>query len=220
MKNLYSIALLLFSVSFLSAQVGINTTTPTAALDVAGNVLVEGSLFLENPGDNTEIRGSKLLILSTDASIKQYDIDISKYGPINYVQFAFENLSKDGLLDYDTKISTSKYLVSIQGYYFLVAGNGSTNLQTHSLVDDDNIEGFQIYAYQNTSTSTWFLRAFVNNSEFHTYSGGGYEMEATPVDMFLNLIIYRRGFISKEQNAITVDMGNSETITAPLPTGF
>jgi hypothetical protein len=218
MKKLYIILYVLFCVQFMNAQVGINTSTPSAALDVVGDALIDGSIFLENPGNNLVIRGSKLLVLSTTNSIKRYDIGMSKYGPVNYTQFEFNDLSKDGLQDYDTKISTVKYIVSIQGYYFLEAGTGDTNIMVHSLIDNENIEGYQIYAYPNTTTNTWFLRAFINNSEFMTPGNGA--MVPTSVDMYLNVIIYRKGFIAKEQNSITVDMLNSETKTVALPTGF
>ena len=220
MKKLYIILYVLFCVQFLNAQVGINTLTPSADLDVVGDVLIEGSLFLENPGTNLVIRGSKLLVLTTANSVKQYDINISKYGPINYAQFEFNNLSKDGLQDYDTKISTAEYIVSIQGYYFLEAGTGDTNIMVHSLIDNENIEGYQIYAYPNTTTNTWFLRAFVNSSEFMTPGPGNGQMIPTSIDMYLNVIIYRKGFIAKEQNSILVDMVNSETKIVTPPTGF
>ena len=220
MKKLYIILYVLFCFQFLNAQVGILNTSPLATLDVGGDALIEGSLFLENPGNNLVIRGSKLLIVSTDNSVKQYDINTSKYGPINYVEYIFDDLSKDGLQDYDTKISTAKYIVSIQGYYFVKAVNGSTNVMTHSLIDNENIEGYQVYAYPNPVTNTWCLRAFINNGEFMAADNSGNIMVPTSVDMYLNIIIYRRGFIAKEQNSISVDMLNSETKTVALPTGF
>ncbi|MCW8981933.1 MULTISPECIES: hypothetical protein [Altibacter] len=215
-----AIFLLLLGLSNLAivAQVGVNTINPTTTLDVVGDVKTEGSLYLENPGDFTEIRGSKLLILSPSDNIVQYDISQSKYGPINYAEFVFRNLSKDGLQDYDTKISTEDYIVTVQGYYFLETVSSDTDIMTHSTIANDNIEGYQIYAYANPVTQTWFLRAFVNNSEFHTRIGSAFA--ATPIDMYLNLIIYRKGFISKTLDAVTIDMGNAETGTAPLPEGF
>jgi len=209
MKKLYIILYVLFCFQYLNAQVGINNSSPLATLDIGGDVLIEGSLFLENPGNNLVIRGSKLLIVSTDNSVKQYDINTSKYGPINYVEYIFDDLSKDGLQDYDTKISTAKYIVSIQGYYFVKAVNGSTNVMTHSLIDNENIEGYQVYAYPNQVTNTWCLRAFINNGEFMAADNSGNIMVPTSVDMYLNIIIYRRGFIAKEQNSISVDMLNS-----------
>ena len=207
------------SIANTFAQVGINTTTPTATLEVVGSTKLDHSLFLENPDSNNQIRNSKLLIRTTGNEIIKYDIDISKYGPVNYSQFIFSNVSTNGLQDYDTKISVDDYIVGIQGYYFLEPGTGDTDIMTHSNTDNNSIEGYQIYAYPNTTTNTWFLRAFINNGTFRTRFTS-LPFSDTPIDLFLNLIIYRRGFITKEQSAITVDMANNETITAPLPPGF
>jgi len=217
MKYLFLI-LLLAGINQGIAQVGINTTTPSAALEVVGDVKVDNSLFLESPGDNTDIRGSKLLIHSTTDNLLEYDINISKYGPINYVEFVFNDLSTDGLQEYDTKISITDYLVTVQGYYYLEAQTGDTNVMVHSTITDDNIEGHQIYAYKNMATQTWCIKATVNNSQFMTRSGS--TMANSSIDLYLNVVMYRKGFISKSQVPITMDMGNLETGTAPLPTGF
>ncbi len=214
-----TVLLCLITTNTVLAQVGINTSTPTATLEVVGEMKVEGRMYFENPGQNTTIRGSKLLIQSTDATIKKYDINTSKYGPINYSQFVFNELSKDGLQDYDTKISTEDYIVSIQGYYFLEANTTETDVMLHSLTTNENIEGYQIYAYANTVTGTWFIRAFGNNSEFMAKANGN-NMVPSDIDLYLNVIIYRRGFIAKSQNSISINMNDTETGTAPLPSGF
>ncbi len=213
MKLLLYIPLVFFFIT-ASGQVGINTHNPLATLDVQGNVKMDESLYLENPGDFDEIRGSKLLILSTTNEILEYDIAQSKYGPINYARYIFRNTSTNGLRDYDTKISTIEYIVSVQGYYF--TANGNTNVLLRSNIDTANIEGYQIYAYRNQTTNTWFLRAFVNNSTFRS----GTNFVDNPIDLFLNVIIYRNGFIAKSLDNITVNMGNLETGVAPLPAGF
>jgi len=179
---------------------------------------MDNALYLENPSASSKIRNSNLLISLQNSDIVEYDIDVSKYGPINYTEFVFRNLSADGLQDYDTKISIDDYIVTVQGYYYLEAGTGDTDVMTNSNNGNDNIEGHQIYAYKNTTTNTWFIRAFINDAVFKTRVAGVFL--DTPVDMYLNLIIYRRGFISKELNSLSVDMGNLETGTAPLPPGF
>lgn len=219
MKTIYVISLLLSTATAI-AQVGINTTTPTADLEVVGDVQIDNYLYLENPGDSQQIRGSKLLIALQNDNLVQYDINQSKYGPINYAEFIFRDLSKDGLQDYDTKISIDDYVLTVQGYYFLEAGSNDTDVMLYSTVDSDNIEGHQVYAYKNTTTNTWFLRAFVNNAEFRSYVASAGQFVGIEVDMYLNLIIYRKGFISKELTPVSIDMGNLETGVAPLPTGF
>ncbi|MEX0995453.1 MAG: hypothetical protein WDZ45_00230 [Flavobacteriaceae bacterium] len=214
MKNLLTICFLSICVSFWG-QVGINTLAPSVELDVQGSVKIDEKLYLENPGNSTQIRGSKLLIQKTDEEIIEYDIDQSKYGPINYAQFIFRETSTNGLRDYDTKISTLNYIVTLQGYYF-TAQNNNTNVLLKSTINENHIEGYQFYAYPNPTTQTWFIRAFVNNSTFR--SGTGYN--ENPIDIFLNIIIYRNGFIAKTVNPISVNMNNAETGTAPLPAGF
>ncbi len=140
MKYIYLSLLTALIFSPVCAQVGIHNTSPLATLDVGGDVKTDSSLFLENPGDNNQIRGSKFLIRSTSNNLLQYDIVSSKYGPINYAEFAFKDLSTDGLLDYDTKISTNKYYVSVQGYSFGPAGSGIRgSVMPHSKIADMNI---------------------------------------------------------------------------------
>ena len=203
--------------SQMNAQVGINTTNPIAMLHVEGDVILDGNLYLERPGEFNVIRGSKLLVNSKSNDILQYNIEESKYGPINYVQFAFKNANTNGIQDYDTKISTTDYLVTVQGYYF-TGPNNNTNIMPHSKSDSTEIPGFQMYAYKNTTTQTWFLRGFFNNATFRAPVSGNYA--DVPVDLYMNLIIFRNGFISKPQDDVIIDMNNSETKTAPLPPGF
>lgn len=214
MKYHILLPLLLLSLPFWG-QVGINTLTPSAELDVQGSVKIDTKLYLESPGNSTQIRGSKLLIQKTDKEIIEYDINQSKYGPINYAQFIFRQTSTHGLQDYDTKISTEDYIVTLQGYYF-TAQNNNTNVLLKSTIDENHIEGYQFYAYPNPATQTWFIRAFVNNATFR--SGTGYI--ENPVDIFLNIIIYRNGFIAKTVTPVSVNMGNTENGIAPLPAGF
>jgi hypothetical protein len=214
MKKVFIFLTLLCSSTIL-AQVGINTQNPQALLDVQGDVIIDEKLYLENPGNSTQIRGSKLLIQKTDREIIEYNIQESKYGPINYAQFIFRQTSTHGLQDYDTKIDINDYIVTVQGYYF-TAQNNNTNVLLKSNNNENYIEGYQFYAYPNASTNTWFIRAFVNNSTFR--SGTGYN--ENPIDIFLNIVIYRNGFIAKSLNDITVNMNQSETGIAPLPDGF
>ncbi|WP_339702139.1 hypothetical protein [uncultured Marixanthomonas sp.] len=198
----------------MEGQVGIKTQNPQATLDVNGDVRVEKKLYLENPGDFGIIRGSNLLIQKTDLQIAQYDIEISKYGPINYAQFIFENVGDPGITFYDTKISTEHYLVTVQGYYFLENGTNATSVVSYSDNGDDYVEGYQIYAYKSPATNTWFIKAVINNGGFRNST------EVINVDMYLNLIIYRNRFIAKQITNRVVNLGGSATGTAALPAGF
>lgn len=198
----------------LFAQVGINTDTPQASLDVVGSGKVDSKLYLEDPGNSDAIRGSKLIIEKTDKSIVQYDIDVSKYGPINYAEFVFKNTPKAGITDYDTKINTSDYTVSVQGYYFVENGSNSTNVHIVSNNGDSVVEGFQVYAYKNTTTNTWFIRCLVNHGYFEAAN------TSANLDIYMNLIIYRQRFIAKEVANYYINMNRIEIGTLGKPPGF
>ncbi len=213
--NSFHLIFFLLNSVFIMAQVGINNPNPTATLDVTGSVLLGKKLYLENPGQYPEIRGSKLLIKKTDEQVVEYDIDQSKYGPINHVQFVFRNTNTIGLQNYDTKISANDYLVTLQGFYFLVTETNSTNITILSNIAEDNIEGYQIYAYIDNSTQTWHIKGFVNDSTFRNDADVD-----TAIDLYINLIIFRNGFIAKPLEDVNVNMNNQETKTVPAPTGF
>ncbi|RXG17595.1 hypothetical protein DSM03_102472 [Leeuwenhoekiella aestuarii] len=197
----------------VSAQVGINTTNPSTDVDVNGFTIIEKKLYLEDPGESTQIRGSRLLIQRTDNSIVQYNLDISKYGPINYAELVLKATNKNGVEDFDTKIPIDPYNVTLQGYYFLDNNNNGTSVITQSTNGDDKIEGFQAYAYKGSTT--WHIKVFVNNSIFRV--AGNNDIK---VDIYINLIIFRKGLLAKEMNAVEVDLENKINGTAELPSGF
>jgi len=217
-KSLLLILTAYFFSSSLFSQVGINTDTPSAMLDVVGNVKIDESLFLENIAENQQIRGANLIIQTTDNRFLKYDTAISKYGPINYSKLIFEELSPDGLIDYDTKIDINDYSVTIQGYFFVINSNKSPEVLLRNDAERDIVEGYQIHAFKDLGTNTWHLQAIANNSRFYNPSLNGFP--ATTIDMEINLVIFRNGFITKPGPDVTIDMQNNTTNRVLPPTGF
>lgn len=197
------------------AQVGINTTNPQALLDVDGFTIIDNKLFLENPGNSNQIRGSKLIIEKADKSIVQYDIDISKYGPINYAELVFSDTSRNGVMDYNTKINTADYVVTVQGYYFLEHTSLNTSVIIESNSGNNAVEGYQVYAYKNTTTDTWFIRGFVNDGFFRTSNNNN-----ITIDLHMNIIIFRKGLLAKEVNTIYINTNKITVGTLNKPAGF
>ena len=214
MKLILSVLILLY-LNTSVAQVGVNTTTPQATLDVNGHTKVDEKLYLEAPGDFNEIRGSKLLVEKQDKEIVQYDIENSRYGPINYAELKFENTQNIGVQNYDTKIPIDQYAVTVQGFY--VRGQyGETNVVASSDSGDQYIEGSQVYSYKDTNTGTWHVKAFVNNSKFRLWNNANIQ-----VNIYLNLIIYRKGLLAKELPSWNVSAGNYITTgILSKPAGF
>src|SRR5690554_6902090 len=134
------------------AQVGINNPNPSATLDVIGDVQVRNKLYLEEPRPDTDVTNSKLLVVKENTNeMVRYDIDASSYGPLNYVQFLFQDTSTFGLSDgYNTKISAEKYTLTIHGYYLIINSDQSTDVSFRTIVGsnpDQYMEGQQFYAY-------------------------------------------------------------------------
>jgi len=213
MHKYFVFSILVMQSMFLHAQVGINNPDPSATLDVIGDVKVQEKLYLENPGSYTSGPNSKLLMFNdATGSVIKFDVSNSDFGPLNYVQFVIKNVSSRGLdRGFDTKISAAKYTVAVHGSFFDHGGN--TNVYIRSRSNTNYVEGQQFFAY--VSEGTWWLKAFVNDSEF-ILNGN-----TTSVDFYMDLIIYRNNFITKIwSDPLNINMNKLETATAPLPTGF
>ena len=219
-KVFYFFTVLLFNSACLLAQVGIGTEFPTSTLDVNGDVLVQSKLYLEHPGSYTGEENSSFLVINNKDAILKYNVASSSFGPINYVQFVVRNVSNHGLRDgFDTKIDAENYTLAVHGFYFLRTRDNNTNIsfrKTSGTPEANRtryVEGQQFYAY--IQNGTWWLKAFVNNSQF--YVGNTL---ANP-DIYMDVIIYRNNFITKIFPEVqTVDMGRNPTKTVPLPAGF
>lgn len=214
MKQIYFLFSILFIQSLgLLAQVGINNQSPNATLDVNGDVLVQDKLYLENPGKYIQDPDSKLLMINDDTGeVIKYDVENSVFGPLNYVQFVFNNVSNFGLDGgYNTKIDATNYTLAVHGFYFNIDGN--TNISFRSVDSNTYVEGHQFYAY--VQGGVWWVKGLVNNSQFYTNNN------LSAVDIYMDVIIYRNDFITKIWDTPqTIDMLESPTQTAPLPAGF
>lgn len=217
----YIFAFLFVQALYVAAQVGINNNNPEATIDVTGDVLVRGKLYLENPGRYTGTDQVNMLVMNEAKEVRKYDVEISDYGPINYVQYVFNNVNSSGLsttAGYNTQIDASKYTLAVHGFSY-TDPNGNTSVTNRKTSGSPTlnrtryIEGQQFYAF--VQNGTWRLRGFVNNSPF--YLGN----TATQVNIKMDVIIYRNDFITKIWSGVhTVNMNNQATGTAPLPVGF
>lgn len=140
----------------VSAQVGINTPTPTATLDVNGNmVLRKANSALSNKGYSCIVRDDNTGELKVIASPSGNTL------PLNYITYTLNNVNGDWVNDYDTKISSSEYTVAIIGSNYTSSNNGLT-----AAVGTD-FNPMNVFAFN--SGNTWHLSADYKGA---TSSGG------------------------------------------------
>lgn len=198
------------------AQVGINNPNPSATLDVIGDVLIQDKLYLENPGGDLNVTNSKLLVIKdNETQISKYDIEMSSYGPLNYIKFLFRDVSDFGLRDgFNTKISAEKYTIAVHGYYLLIHADQTTNVSFRSQANNSDryMEGHQYYAY--IQDGEWWIKGFVQNSR-------SYRFGPMNTDIYMDVTIYKNDFITKNwSDRIEVNMGGNTTRTVATPEGF
>lgn len=218
-QYIYLVLFIIGSYHSSLAQVGINIADPTETLEVNGTTTVREKLYLEAPGF-VGIGDKNFLVKKADNTWAQHNATTANYAPINYTQLKFTNVPSSGLVSFNTGINATDYTVAVQGYYYYVAGGTNTNVSLLSRggTQTSRVEGTQFYAYINTSTNTWHIKGAVNNSDFRAASG--YDIQNTAIDLFMNVVIFRKKFFTKEHSNITVNMDGSATGTAPLPTAF
>ena len=110
MKKYYTLLFFFSIFLFLHAQtenVGINTDIPTENLDVNGKTYAN-EVYLREPGEPTETGGTFLASsneTATGASNTPFRLYSSDKSLFNYINLTFTNVSNDGVIDYNTKIS-------------------------------------------------------------------------------------------------------------------
>ena len=118
----YKVFLLIFficSFQFLVAQVGIGTSTPRKALEVAGDMIVSQTMDVMNYNDLTDNGTSTFLLQESNNSIKSIDVSNPSGAALGYIQeYIVVNPNSDWIRDFDTGIDASDFtLVVISAVY-------------------------------------------------------------------------------------------------------
>ncbi|WEK68339.1 MAG: hypothetical protein P0Y62_10715 [Candidatus Chryseobacterium colombiense] len=132
MKKIIAILFTGFAALGMHAQIGINTTTPKGTLDVEGETLVESYLI---DTENAKAGGNYLLLTrSKDSSpvgkVKMLDITLRDVAPVNTYNIVLKNVKQDEVINLNTGLDASKYVVAITGAIFtgaVSAANTTTN---------------------------------------------------------------------------------------------
>jgi len=129
----------------ISAQIGINTTNPQGTLDVNGGTLIE-SYVIDTVNSNAT-GNYYLLTRSKDTTpvgkVKLLDIALRNVAPVNTYTIILKNVSQDDVLNLNTGLEKSKYVVAITGAVFTDA--------TPGVITSTSYKSFGAYSTEVTS---------------------------------------------------------------------
>lgn len=192
MKRLSIIALsLMFSTAY--AQVGIGTTTPRGALDVNGNIVIDGSLIINNltPASNSD----DLLVRSKNSQpigqLKILDVSERYVAPVNKYKVTITNIKNNNkaaseVLTLNTNLPTDKYVVAITDAVFTSATAQAVN-QSNSKAKYGSYST-EITKYTPSGQSIEFYAVNLGFKGLDTYKGTAGQWE-------FSLIVYEKSLV-------------------------
>jgi hypothetical protein len=120
MKIKLLVAVVICFTTNIDAQVGINTSNPQGTLDVNGRTL--GDSYLIDSVNSIVSDNYYLLTRSTDTipvgKVKKLDISLRNVAPVNMYNVTIQNVQQDEVVNLNTNLETSKYVVAIVGAVF------------------------------------------------------------------------------------------------------
>lgn len=113
------VLLFLLQVSFSTAQVGINNTTPRTTLEVGGSMLISDELEIGIIKSMEDQDASTFLIQDAQNDIKSLDVSNPTGAALGYIQeYVIVNADLDWVLNFDTQIEANDFdLICISAYY-------------------------------------------------------------------------------------------------------
>ncbi|MBL1220616.1 hypothetical protein JET18_07185 [Chryseobacterium sp. L7] len=120
MKKITTLLLSACTYFSISAQVGINIKNPQGTLDVLGGSLIES--YVIDTKNSFATGNYYLLTRSKDSNpvgkVKLLDIALRNVAPVNTYNITLRNVSQDDVVNLNTGLETSKYIVAITGAVF------------------------------------------------------------------------------------------------------
>lgn len=209
MKKFILSAVLIFGSTALykTQGVGIGNTNPSRTLDVTGNTKLSANLYFENPGTYVGPSTQSYLVVrdNSDNVLKRYVPATSDYSAINSTVYHITNISPGGLVDFDTKIPTSKYYLIIGG--FIVRGvNDNSNIRIDQT--SSNAQYIPLYSARSfEQNGTWHIKFQPNNNRvFHQNP-----------EVRLSVSVYRKDMLTTVNPGINFDMQASTSGNGTVP---
>lgn len=167
MKKSLLFILILFSIKSF-AQIGGNINTPTELLDINGTARLRN---VPEIGNND--KKYYTLVADKQGVLKKVTASKDNSYAFTTITFRIENVNKDWISNFDTKIPVDDYVVIITGFNFIISAN--TALQSH-------IEGtFQptniyLFAQIKNNVNTWRISADYPSAATQDGTNGTWEI--------------------------------------------
>ncbi|KXH84692.1 hypothetical protein [Chryseobacterium kwangjuense] len=206
-----------FFIHAQNAKVGIKTANPTETLDVNGSSYTN-SLYLRNPGEPDKTGGH--FLATSKNTLDLYDPALESSGLFNYIKLTISGVPSTGIIDYDTKIDATRFLVVVHNYSFKL-NNGSTQVALDYGANgvNDNKQGSpNVNTFR--SNGTWHIRANFTNSTLQRYSNPDGTYNNFKVDLYLMAYKYLITKQNIEDNIQNLGGTNGSTRTLSKPSGF
>ncbi|WP_100803833.1 hypothetical protein [Ulvibacter sp. MAR_2010_11] len=202
----FPLLIFVLSINLITAQVGIGTTTPTADLQVVGDVLVQDSFKTGSLGTVSGAEeGFKLLTRNTSSNpvgeITVLDVDQLNVAPVNVVDYHFTNIHLDNLSDVNLQYDSNKYVVGVANFR-----------QTGDAVKKTTVSG-------NKSIGTFVVRTFASSGTWHLeIQNRDLDLDAgDSLEYYVTLIVYNKSYF-RNMPSINTNLGGSNTgIASSVP---
>ncbi|MDT0293163.1 hypothetical protein ACFQ3R_09165 [Mesonia ostreae] len=156
-------------------NVGINTTNPRTKLEVGGDMNVNGGIQINelNPVGATD--KSILLGQQGDGFVKELDAGVEGTAIAYFQEYRLSNMNGDWVLDFNTNINSSEYVVTIISAFFNQGLEMSSNPSNFTIpyisayVDGGTWHLIADYPSANPVTANqgvWVIRTLILSKDF------------------------------------------------------
>lgn len=182
------------------AQVGVNTTLPRTELEVGGEMKISDSLEVAHIRAMRDGDRSTFLIQDQQDFIKTLDVSNPTGAALGYIQvYLIVNPNKDWVLDFDTQVDATDYVLNTISADF-----------DRELIMNTN---------QGRNSSIPYTSAFIKNGTWHIIADYPSANNRNPSEIgtwTITTLIYSRD-LSKQLGTVEYLMNDATTGSAPTP---
>ena len=205
-REFQTVLIILCSLFFLhtaNAQVGIRTTTPRKALEIAGDMKISQTLEVQTVNNISNSATSTFLLQEADNSIKTIDASNPTRAALGYIQeYIIVHPSGDWVRDFDTGIDATDFALVIT-----------------SAVYDNDLKLSNDYIVAPGNSSIPYTATFIQGGTWHIIADYPMATNSSSQDIgtwIVTTLIFSND-LSKQFGIVSIPMANGTTGAASAP---